>query len=635
MAPRKPSKTADEPFPEGNDEVVSKGPCPNPKGCSTEYGYVTYADGHGHCFSCDYTKGPPKAAVGTAAPGTGLVDKPGGATHGRALHAGDAERPTGSRSVDTASSGPLLVPGPAAFNALKKRGLITDTLRKFGYFVAGFKGQSVQVAPYYTQAGELANQKVRLPNKDFLVLAAPGATEGIAHNKLFGQQVFGDKFDRTVVVCEGEIDAMSVAQATDFKIAAVSINTGSKGALKCLKANYLWLDRFKEIVLWFDDDQPGKDAAEECAQLFKVGKVRIAKCQGAKDASDLLQAVPPRPGDIKSTVWAAATWRPRGIVNAREAKLSVLAPKERTISYSYPAAFERLQEMTGGINLGEVIYHVAGTGVGKSAALREIQYSCLMQGVKFGVLSFEDTLRDMQLGIMSIAESERLHLLPVPDPDDEDGMAKYDRRMSLVHDKVFGEGQVELFDPEKAEWSMDAILKYVRWMAKALDCKVIFIDPLSFIAAGIEMTDDERRVLDHIAAQFAMICKELNINIQVSHHLRRVGNGIPHEEGAGTSLNELRSSGGLANFAMCVVGWERNNQAEGDAWRVTQSRIIKPSRRTGQSGLADLLYYGENGRLIKSPIPFPPMGKPDSQDPKKGGRQQQAFPAIGGHNQDY
>lgn len=72
----------------------------------------------------------------------------------------------------------------------------------------------------------------------------------------------------------------------------------------------------------------------------------------------------------------------------------------------------------------------------------------------------------------------------------------------------------------------------------------------------------------------------------------------------------MRSSGGLANFAMGVIGWERNNQAADDGWRVTQSRIIKPIRRVGKTGIADVLYYGEDGRLIPSPIPFPPIGKP-------------------------
>jgi hypothetical protein len=40
-------------------------------------------------------------------------------------------------------------------------------------------------------------------------------------------------------------------------------------AAKVLKANYLWLDRFEEIVLWFDNDEPGQAAADECARLLK------------------------------------------------------------------------------------------------------------------------------------------------------------------------------------------------------------------------------------------------------------------------------------------------------------------------------------------------------------------------------
>jgi hypothetical protein len=263
---------------------------------------------------------------------------------------------------------------------------------------------------------------------------------------------------------------------------------------------------------------------------------------------------------------------------------------------------------------------VAGTGVGKSTGLREIQYHLVEQLVKIGVLSFEDTIKDAKFGLMSIAAGERLQLKEQPDPDDIKAMEAYNAYMLKVHERVFGPGLVELFDPQTAEWAMEAILGYVRYCAKALDCKVIFLDPISFVAAGIDLTADERRTLDYVAKEFAKLAKELDIAIIISHHLKRTS-GIPHEEGAPTSLNELRSSGGLANFATAVIGWERNNQAAGDAWRVTQSRIIKPIRRTGKSGLADVLYYGEDGRLISSPIPFPPIGKPDGHDAQQGGGQ--------------
>lgn len=605
MARRKPEP---EDRPPENGEVISKGPCPK---CDTTKGNVTYADGHSHCFACGHTAF--LTADGTeAGPDAGSGEGPA------------QGRPDGFRGAPSGGS-ELLRPAdtPGAFDQLTKRGLTSGTLRKYGYFKAGFKGTTVQVAPYYDQNGELCQQKVRMPDKSFMVLKAHDAVPAINDCWLFGRHVYGDRYDRRVIITEGELDALSVAQVRDFKDAVVSVNGGAKAAAKSLKANYLWLDRFSEIVLWFDDDEPGRAASEECAALFKVGKVRLAKVAGHKDASDVLQAN--LPGDIEAAIYGATAWRPKGIVNAKDSDRDVRAPTEKVIAWSYPPQMEKLQEMTAGLHRGEVIYHVAGTGVGKSTALREIQYHLVEQGVKIAVLSFEDTVRDMKFGLMSIKESERLHLVAVPDPEDTKALKAYDDRMVRIHAEVFGGGLVELFDPETADWSMEAILGYVRYCAKALDCTVIFIDPLSFVAAGIELTADERRVLDRVAGEFAKLAKELGIHIQISHHLKRTA-GIPHEEGAPTSLNELRSSGGLANFAMGVIGWERNNQAAEDGWRVTQSRIIKPVRRTGKSGLADVLYYTEQGRLIKSPIPFPPIGKPDGKD--EGDHRRPAFGPV-------
>lgn len=508
-----------------------------------------------------------------------------------------------------------------------KRKLAPETLRKLGIFVASWKGQKVQAYPYFDMDGVEVAQKLRpLDAKDFIRIYEEGV-ENIEFTsyQLFGRHYFGDRYDRQVIVTEGELDAASVAQATDFKTAVVSVSSGADGAVKSVKANYLWLDRFDEIVLWFDNDEAGKKAAQECAALFRIGKVRIATAMGmqpdgktaCKDASDILQAN--RPGDIKACIYAAVAWRPKGIVNAAVSVSDVLAPAEMVPGWSYPPSMPRLQEMSGGMFPGDVTYHVAGTGVGKSTNIREIIYHLIDQGVKVCVMSFEDTKRDIKMGIMSIPASERLHLRPVPVPDDIEGRKEYDRVMTKWHDKAFGSGLVELFDPETAEWSMKAIMGYTRYAAAGLDCKVIVVEPLTFIAAGINVEADKVAVLDAAATDLAKNSKELGTSTIISHHLTRIaGGGTPHEEGAPTSLNQLRGSSGLAFYATGVVGWERNSQAEGEGMRVTQSRVLKPFRRTGMSGLADVLYYGENGRLIKSPIPFPPIGKPDGD--AKGGQ---------------
>lgn len=563
----------------GNDVLLYKGHCEK---CGSEDNRAFYADGHSFCYT----------------PGCGFLPPPSDGSLPSSHQRNTKHMPTG-----------LLEPSGDVDQKLDKRKLKPETLKKFGYFLAGHAGTTVHVAPIYDQDGELAAQKLRGPNKDFQVLyAQANGHPSVNDMRPFGWHVYGDRYDRTVVVTEGELDCMSVAQEATQNTAVVSLNGGAASAVRCLKKNYLWFDRFETIILWFDNDEAGQAVVDECASLFKVGKVKIAKTpRGLKDASDLLQNG--YPGDIQTTLYKATTWRPRGIINGLDAKLAIMAPKEKVLAYSYPEAMENLQKMTGGLFAGEVTYHVAGTGVGKSTALREIEYHLVEQGAKVAIMSFEDTLRDAMFGIMSIYASQRLHLMDVPDPEDTKAVEKYDAFMLDIHAKVFGGGKIELFDAETAEWGMEAILRYVRYCAKALDCQVIFIDPISFVASGIDLKADERRVLDMVAGEFSKLAKELGIHIVIAHHLKRTSNGIPHEEGAPTSLNELRSSGGLANFANYVVGWERNNQAEGEGFRVTQSRILKPSRRTGASGLADVLYYTESGRLIKSPLPFPPLGK--------------------------
>lgn len=208
---------------EGSDTVLSKGPCPK---CGSSDALVTYTDGHAHCFSmgCGYfikaTKGVFEG-MPKINPSTALLTS-------NAFH-------------------------PA-------RGLTKDTLRRYGYFTTEYSKKQVEVAPYYTMSGELCSQKLRFPDKEFVVLKAKDAPP-INECQLFGRHVWGDRFDRRVVVTEGELDAMSVAQALDFKSSAVvSINGGAASAVKCLKSNYLWLDRFEDIVLWFDDDKPGREA---------------------------------------------------------------------------------------------------------------------------------------------------------------------------------------------------------------------------------------------------------------------------------------------------------------------------------------------------------------------------------------
>ena len=63
--------------------------------------------------------------------------------------------------------------------------------------------------------------------------------------------------------------------------------SGAAAAKKSIQRNLDWLQGYEEIVLFFDNDEPGRQATEAACQVLPPGKVKTAHLQGDyKDASD-------------------------------------------------------------------------------------------------------------------------------------------------------------------------------------------------------------------------------------------------------------------------------------------------------------------------------------------------------------
>ena len=48
--------------------------------------------------------------------------------------------------------------------------------------------------------------------------------------------------------------------------------TGAAGAKKSVQKNFEFLQGYEEIVLWFDNDEPGQEAAKAAAGVLPPGK---------------------------------------------------------------------------------------------------------------------------------------------------------------------------------------------------------------------------------------------------------------------------------------------------------------------------------------------------------------------------
>ena len=518
--------------------------------CGSSDGEAQYSDGHTYCFVCrKYTKG-------------------------------DNTKMSDSDSLlTTTSTKPAFSAVGGRISALAKRGLTEETCQKWGYKVGDFNGKPVQVADYYDTSGCLVAQKLRFPNKDFMFLGDSRAAG------LYGQQLWRDG-GKMVVITEGEIDALSVSQLQGNKWPVVSLPSGAQGAVRALRKSVEWLEKFEKVILMFDMDEHGRKAANDCAQLLSVGKAHIASLP-LKDANECLVAG--KGAEVITAIWNAKQYRPDGIVGATEMWDSIVNQPALT---SVPYPWNGLNQVVRGIRQSEIVTVTAGSGIGKSQVCREIAHHLLAQGHSVGYVALEESVRRTALGIVGIELNQLIHI---------DQNLVSPSELKEAFDRTIGTGRFFTYD-HFGSIDSENLMNRIRYMVRGCGCQYIVLDHLSIVVSGLG-DGDERRLIDNTMTKLRALVQELQVGMILVSHLKRP-DGKGHEEGAATSLSQLRGSASIAQLSDIVLGMERNQQ-DPDSKNISNIRVLK-NRFTGETGLASSLKYdkatGRMSEVDSSPI---------------------------------
>jgi twinkle protein len=459
--------------------------------------------------------------------------------------------------------------------SIPDRGISQATCEKYGVTTDGDK----QFYPYTDADGVRVAVKQRsVPTKQFSITGDfKGAT-------LFGQSIF-HAGGKAITITEGELDALAAFQMQGSLYPTVSIRNGANAALKDCKAQYEWINSFDSVVICFDGDEPGKKAAKEVAELFG-NKAKIMQYKdGYKDACEYLIA-----GATKEFVnawWRASPYVPDGIVNAADLWEEISKP-EPIAEAQYPWA--GLNKLLYGIRPAELITVTAGSGLGKSQFLREILYNLLKTtSWNIGGLFLEESTRKTARSIMSLHANKLLHLPDTPTTEQE---------LKEAFDATLGSNRVFLFDHFGSS-DVENIANRVRYMAKACDCRVVFLDHLSIVISGQD-TGDERKAIDAMMTKLRTLVQELNITLICVSHLKRPQGNQGHEDGGSVSLSQLRGSGAIAQLSDAVITLERNSMAENESDRHLTKVAVAKNRFSGDTGPACALKYNAyTGRMTE------------------------------------
>jgi twinkle protein len=463
------------------------------------------------------------------------------------------------------------------------RDIYDASCQKFGYKVGEYtdpKGntQPAQFAPYHDDNGRVIGTKVRLRGKKFCTTGDNFA------DRLFGKKIWGSGGKR-LVITEGEIDAMAYAQATNLNWPVVSVPQGAKGAAKAIRANIEWLETFGEVVFLFDNDDPGKEAARECADILTPGKAKIGKIPTPhKDAGDMIKAG--LGSDLAKVVYNAEAVRPDGVISASEVWDSVSQP----LVMGTPYPWDGLNDKLFGLREREIITLTAGSGIGKSTICAELAYHLMKTiGHKVGYVALEEGVDKTALRFMAIELSKPIHLPGVQ-------VTKEERRAAF--DVTCGTDRLYLYD-HFGSLDTSNLMNKLRYMVKGLGCRWLILDHLSIVISGMDLDGDERREIDKTMTMLRAFTEETNVGLILVSHLS-TPEGRSHEEGGRVTLRQLRGSRAIGQLSDVVLGLERNQQADEDDDRnLITVRILK-NRYAGITGEAGVLNYDHaTGRITE------------------------------------
>lgn len=432
------------------------------------------------------------------------------------------------------------------------------------------------VLHYKDNLGNVIAQKVRTPDKQWFI-------NGVGRTlPLYGQWLWEPNPKLGIVITEGELDALAIAEAQENKWPVVSVPNGAAGAKASIQRNLQWLQGFRCVTLAFDNDDVGKAATAECVHLFEPGTVKVADWGDVKDANDCLKKH--GSAGVSQVLLRARTYRPDKIITVSDIRERILEKPVVGVSWPWPT----MTELTRGVRMKELTVLMGPASVGKTTlSLECVHHMAFTNDMKCGIMSFEQSAEETYQVLCGMQLNKNL-LDPGVAWEHEEleaPLAKLDNTVYACDD----------LSPK----TFDDVKVWLRYLAIAMGCKFILIDNLSNIAVTFDR--DEQRGIQKAMVNLFDMARILDVHILLMTHVTDHNKTTKtHEEGKPLRASDARGSDSIAQHCTAMFGAERNAVSPDPqernilTMRCLKMRKIGPSR--GQT--FRLQYVPQSGRLI-------------------------------------
>ena len=378
-----------------------------------------------------------------------------------------------------------------------------------------------------------------------------------------------------LLICEGEFDCLSAIEA-GFKN-TVSIPSGVNSTNEWLTTNWTFLEQFEEIILWFDNDDPGRKGAREVYNRLSNNSVKIVNYTKHNDINEVLYKEGKE--EILEAIEKAQTPIVEGIYTLDNIEDFNIYEAEKL-----KTGFEAIDNKIIGMVFGSLNIFTGRNGAGKSTILNQMYIGeALKQNYKCFIFSGELVASNVKDWLISTLANEQ----DFKTIESKSGLI-YKRvdnsSRSFITERI--KDKIFLYGDE--DYNINIILKKMEILAKRFGVKVFCIDNLMVIEEDLV---DKYKMQTSIVKKLKNFAKKYNCMVHLVAHPRKSQN-------VDVNKDDVAGSANITNLADYVTSIERKFNEDGTD-DITKLSILK-NRHTGKNVSIELKYDDVRHRFYSS-----------------------------------
>lgn len=464
---------------------------------------------------------------------------------------------------------------------MESRGISREITEKYSLTTQA-DHDNILVFPFFDDAGDMQFVKYRKTDFDKEKDKNKEWCESNCKPILFGMDRC-DSENKTLVITEGQIDSLSVAESGIAN--AVSVPTGAKGFTWI---PYCWdfMNRFDTLIVFGDYEKGKISLLEELSSRFSgtVKHVRPEDYRDCKDANDLLRKY--GKDAVRAAVQNAVPiedWRIKPLEEVERVNLSELE--------NFKTGIHTLDLKLGGMYMGQLVVLTGERGEGKSTFASQLAARAVQAG--YGVFFYSGELMDWYFKAWFDSQvAGPCYINARGEGEDKEYLIREECRQYM---EQWYAGKFYLYDNDilrkaKTENDNEALLETAEIAIKQYACRVLFFDNL-MTAVEDDLSNDIYRQQTKFVKSLAIMAKQFNVLIVlVVHPRKRIGSEFSNDEIAGSS--------NITNLADVVLRYMRPKATKEEENPPKCRLQIWKNRLTGKTEKKIDLDYDERSRRI-------------------------------------